>query len=192
MTPAKTTGLITLGTAATLILAVADPVTAQSLPTRRAGLWKSETFSTDKKPAAKDEVMRAQMCVDAATDRKLMEHSLTKGASDCSPHTVKREGAAHVVSLSCKNDKGTVDFKTVYTGDFNSRIQAVTTSKQTPQEAGSKDEALRQVSTLVSPQCPEGWKPGDVQVEGLPKFNVFGALNFAEGLMKDIDKLFGK
>jgi hypothetical protein len=193
MSNSKTTSWAALGTAVGFFLIAADDSHAQSLPTRRAGLWKSETFGLDKKASDKEDVMRAQMCVDAATDRKLMEHSLAKdSSSECSAPTFKREGAAHVVEMTCKAPKGSSLHRTVFTGDFNSRIQAVTTTKQTPPDPEASSLVLRQLSTLVSAQCPEGWKPGDIQMEGMPKMNAHSMMDLADGLLKGVEKLFGK
>jgi len=91
-----------LALAATLTALTIVPSQAIEWMHRKAGLW-SITMSVDgvqHMPGA------MRMCLDATTDAKLMDHSMSFQPKDCDPAAMSGMGASHTVDLTCHVDGG--------------------------------------------------------------------------------------
>ena len=89
------------------------------LPPRKAGQW--EVRMVTEKPASGPS-MHAQMCIDAATDRDLMDFGLKMSKDSCKRYDVKRAGAAWVIDAECTFGPVKSTTKTTISGDFQSTV----------------------------------------------------------------------
>lgn len=156
-----------LSLSATVSLASAQVL---DLPPRKPGQWdiKMET----QKPAGTP-TMSMQACIDAATDKEMMEFGLRMGKDMCQRFDVKRDGAAYVVDAECKIGPIASKTRTVISGDFQSgynvKIDGSTTGSG-PVPSGAMQ--MTQTGRWVAAACGGGMKPGDIQMAGLPKMNI--------------------
>ena len=163
---------------ATIVLAVAVltaplALAAQTLdlPPRKAGLWEITTVF--EKPKGMPQ-LAAQMCLDAATDREMMDYALRLTGGSCKSLTGKRQGQTYVIDADCKFGPTTNKTKTVITGDFSSAYTVRTegTMEGGPgSEKGHQPTLMTQTAKWKGADCP-GMKPGDISMFGGIKLNV--------------------
>jgi hypothetical protein len=153
--------------AAALSAPVALSAQTIDLPQRKAGLW--EITMSFEKPKAMP-AFTAKACLDAATDKEMMEHGL-KMSGACKQMTVKREGKTIVIDADCTISGVATKSKTVITGDFQSSYTV--RSEGTAVMEGSKGQEMltTQTATWKSADCP-GMKPGDMTMFGGVKINI--------------------
>jgi hypothetical protein len=147
---------------------------ANEFPARRAGFWKHSITGVDAKPVT------GEYCVDAASDKKLLEQSTAISNRDksCTSLELRRERGNHVQETSCPEKDAVVTYRTEIKGNFSSQIVATTTVTRNP--AGDKPAPAPIVNTAVwSGACPEGWKPGEFAFNGGPRIDVHVAMDVA-------------
>ncbi|MBO0765898.1 MAG: DUF3617 family protein [Hyphomicrobiaceae bacterium] len=170
--------------------AVATPfaLTAQTLnlPPRKPGLWEVSTTIERQKDTADNTKasppISAQMCLDASTDRELMDYALKFTEGKCKSLTSKREGKSIVIDADCTFSGRATKSKIVFTGDFQS---AYTMRTEGTIERGSKGPQAMlttQTATWKSADCP-GMKPGDITLFGGVKMNI-NQLKALSGLIR--------
>lgn len=136
------------------------------LPARKAGLW--EITTAIEKPRGMPS-LAAQMCLDAATDRDLMENTLRLTGGKCRSLTTKRQGQTYVIDADCTFGATAAKTKAVITGDFSSAyaVRAEGTMEGGPgSDKGPQSTLMTQTAKWKSADCP-GMKPGDVSVFGI-------------------------
>jgi Protein of unknown function (DUF3617) len=152
------------------------PAAAQSLdlPARRAGHWEIRIVT--EKPAGAP-TMDTQVCLDAATDRELMEFGLRISKDACSRFDMKRTGGNLVIDSQCTFGPVSSTTRTIMSGDFQTtytiRIEGKTDGlplSNTPK--GPQDMSLVQTARWTGATCPDGMKPGDFTLPGGMKFNI--------------------
>jgi hypothetical protein len=159
-----------------------------NLPSRKAGLWEisttierqKDTAPTDKPKASPP--ISAQMCLDASTDRELMDYALKFTEGKCKSLTSKRDGKSIVINADCTFGGRAAKSKIVFTGDFQS---AYTMHTEGTIEGGSKGPQAMlttQTATWKSADCP-GMKPGDITLFGGVKMNI-NQLKALSGLIR--------
>jgi hypothetical protein len=168
--------------AALTVAAAAVPLAlgaeALDLPPRKPGLWELSTKI--EKPQTTPPLI-AQMCLDAATDRDLMNYTLKLTDSACTKLTSKRDGKALTIEADCSIAGRTSKMKTVIVGDFQSaytmRIEGTTDGRKGPQAMLST-----QTATWKSATCLD-MKPGDISLFGGVKMNI-NQLKALSGLIR--------
>jgi hypothetical protein len=156
------------------LIGSAAPLTlAQSveLPSHRPGQWELRMV-TDK--PADTPPMTMQMCVDAATDREMMDFALKISKGNCPRFDMKRAGASYVVDAECALGPIKSSTKTTITGDFQSsvNVRIEGTSDGMPGAGkGPQPMLIKHTAMWKGASCGEGMKPGDVIAGGL-KLNI--------------------
>jgi hypothetical protein len=136
------------------------------LPQRKAGLW--EITTSLEKPRSMP-AFTARACLDAATDKEMMEHGLKM--SGCKEMTVKREGRTIIINASCTVEGVATKSRTVVTGDFQSSYTVRSEGTLTMEGAKGQEMLTTQTATWKSADCP-GMKPGDMTMFGGVKINI--------------------
>jgi hypothetical protein len=159
-----------------------------NLPARKAGLWELSTTIDREKASAPDEKPKssppisAQMCLDASTDRELMDYTLKFTEGKCRSLTTRRDGKSIIIDADCTFGSKVTKSKTVITGDFQS---AYTMRTEGVMEGGSKGPQAMlttQTATWKGPDCPN-MKPGDISLFGGVKVNI-NQLKALSGLIR--------
>jgi hypothetical protein len=109
-------------TIATLVFAGALPTLAGAqalveLPSRKPGHWELRMVTA--KPGGTPDVV-SQVCIDASTDRQLMEFGLRISKDLCKRYNMKREGKALIIDAECKFGPMKSVTRTTMSGDYQS------------------------------------------------------------------------
>jgi hypothetical protein len=138
------------------------------LPQRRAGLW--EITMTMDRPKGMP-AMTTRMCVDAATDREMMDYAL-KVSGSCKSLTTRREGKTLVIASDCAFAGKQTKSRTVLTGDFQSSYTSRTEGTMDDGDGRKpRPTVVTQTASWKGADCP-GMRPGDVTMFGGLKLNI--------------------
>lgn len=164
-----------------------EAVTAQAAapggrPARKGGLWEHslETMGVTQ---------TSRLCLDAETDANVAlwgQQASAESACEQNSFTPTAGGYAFV-SVCPDGQGGKVTSRGTITGDFNSayKMEATTTTtgSSIPQANGEMKTVM--TATWKGP-CPEGMKPGDMQVSipGAGTVNLNDMAGVAEGMAK--------
>lgn len=148
-------------------LALAQDV---NLPPRRPGLW--EVVTVTQKPEKVPKIS-ARICIDAATDRELLDFGLKMSKDTCARYDVRGKGAIWTIEAECALGPAKSVTRTRLSGDFQSRVLLSIdgTVSGMPGSSGPQPTQLTQESRWLSADCP-GMKAGDVMLDGGIKVNV--------------------
>jgi hypothetical protein len=154
-----------------LALALLLPVTAWAqdvqYPPRRAGLWEGTVKLGER-------VVASKYCVDAATDRQLMEMGNQKLRENGGKISVKVEGnVVHISGVSKAGDR-TMTMEQTMTFNGDSQITGVGHMSFDPPMPAAAAKAMpgdMAIEQHWSGVCPADMKPGDMITNG-QKFNV--------------------
>lgn len=127
---------------------------AETLPTRKPGLWESKTTSADGNATAKQ-------CIDEKTDQ--LAQSAVGGLGTCSKNTLTKTSTGYTTESDCKIGPISATGKGTISGDFNSRIRIETTSVLTgiPNAKEPVTKSMVIEATWLGP-CEKGQSPGDI------------------------------
>lgn len=142
------------------------------LPPRKPGQWEMRMVS--EKPAGGPS-MTSQMCIDAATDRELMEFGLKMSKGSCSRFDMKKAGAGWVIDAECTFGPVKNVTKTTITGDFQYAITVRMEGTMQGLPGGGNEPQptlMTQTATWKAATCTDGMKPGDVSVGNGIRMNV--------------------
>jgi hypothetical protein len=137
------------------------------LPKHKAGLWEMTT--SVEKPKALP-VITSQMCLDAETEREIMEHTLQL-SGNCKSLTARREGKTLVVDADCTIGGKATKSRIELTGDFQSAYTARIEGTMDRGSKGPQSMLTTQTATWKGADCP-GMKPGDITMFGGVKVNI--------------------
>jgi hypothetical protein len=161
-----------VGAAVALLGPLAVHAQTLDLPARRPGLW--ETQMVIEKPKSTPAIT-SRMCIDAATDREMMEFGLKMSRNNCKRFDIRRLGGSWVIDADCTIGPRNSTTKTTITGDFQSamtiRIEGSTDGMLGP-GGGSQFTLITQTSTWKAASCGNDLKPGDVSIGNGMKMNV--------------------
>jgi hypothetical protein len=157
--------------AALLIGSTAGGAQTLDLPARKPGLW--ETRMVTERPEG-GPAITLRMCIDAATDREMMEFGLKMSRDACSRFDFRKQGSGWVIDAECAFGPVKSVTKTTIAGDFQSavtvRIEGVT--EGIPGGGKPQPTLMTQTATWKAAACGEGMRPGDVSIGNGMKMNV--------------------
>lgn len=147
--------------------------TIGELPPRRPGQW--EIRIATEKPGGVPEVA-TQACIDAATDREVMEFGLRISQKTCAKYAMRREGKAFVIDAQCAYGPVTSVTRTTITGDLQSnytmRIEGTTEGGFKGADDRKGPRPLVVHTARWKGPCAGGMKPGDMTMPGGAKVNI--------------------
>jgi hypothetical protein len=150
---------------------VAAADTLADLPSRKPGHWEIRLV-TDK-PAGAPPVT-TQVCIDASTDREIMEFGLRVSRKGCKRYEMRREGRKLVIDAECKLGPIKSVMHTTMSGDFQSnytvRIEGTTDAGFLGK--GPQPMLMTQTARWAGAACPKGMVPGDIAMGNGVKLNV--------------------
>jgi hypothetical protein len=166
----KLVTILVTAAAAAFATTIAAGAQTLDLPARKAGLWDMKTV-TEAPPGLPS--LSTQMCIDAATDKEVMNFGLKLSKDSCKRYDIKRAGKAWVIDADCNFGPVKSTTKTTVTGDFQSSIELRIegTSEGIPGTKGPQPTVITQTAKWVS-ACANGMKPGDMVLPGGLRVNV--------------------
>ncbi|MDX9999287.1 MAG: DUF3617 family protein [Phenylobacterium sp.] len=158
------------------------PAAPAGRPVRKAGLWEHtmETMGVTQ---------TSRMCIDAETDKNVqLWGQQVSEDSGCEQNTfTPTAGGYSFVSVCPDGQGGKVTSRGAVTGDFNSayRLEATTTTTGSSMPQANGEMKMVMNATWKGP-CPEGMKPGDIQlsIPGAGTVNLDDVAKMAEQMSK--------
>lgn len=155
--------------AAVLFAVPATSASAVNFPPRRAGLWDVTVNMESMKIPSRTN----KMCIDAATDAKLMNLGMASKEAKCTSMNVSGMGSTRTVDSVCHMNGGEQKNHIVMTYAGDSAYHMDMQSQFSPPIAGKSQSHITQDAKWVGP-CPAGMKPGDMMINGM-KINMLGS-----------------
>jgi hypothetical protein len=136
------------------------------LPARQPGLWDVKIIMGPDLPA-----MSMQMCLDEASDRKMMQQGMSMSEGMCSEVNSRREGDGFVVESTCTIDGGTSRTRATISGDFQSSYRMdIVSDREGGNASIPKHTEMTHEGTHMG-ACGNDMAPGDVIMMGR-KMNI--------------------
>lgn len=128
-----------------------------ALPLRKAGKWEQKTVMDE---GGKKHEQTLTICIDADMERSTALASDAEHKKSCSKYEVKKDGAAVIVTATCKMNGRDVESRTEMSGDF----QAAFTVKIDSTTSGIQDSQSISVKRVIEQQGKYlGESCGDLQ-----------------------------
>ncbi|MFN3513586.1 MAG: DUF3617 domain-containing protein [Phenylobacterium sp.] len=140
-------------------------------PARKAGLWR-QTISMG------DFTQSTRICLDAATEEQVSLWGGQESAEMCSQNEASRaaDGSWRFSSVCDMGTGGRTTTTGVARGDFSTRYtveaDSVTEGAAAPQMNGARKMT---VEAVWEGPCPEGFRPGDIELPGNVRMNLLDA-----------------
>jgi hypothetical protein len=151
-----------------LVAGLAASATAAEIefPSRKAGQWQVE-MHPQAGPA-----MTMQICLDAATDKQMMEAGMSISKDMCPTLDMTRDGSGIVIDAACTLGAMKTTSHTVMTGDFESSYDVTITSTIEGGPPGMPANSTMTQHAEWTGDCANGLKPGEMLMPGGMKVNV--------------------
>jgi hypothetical protein len=160
------------GIAALPIVAAADDI---ELPARKAGQWQIEM------DAGAGPTMTMQLCLDAATDKDMMQAGLALSKGMCTRIDTARTGDTITIDAACTMGAMKTTSHTVITGDFQSSYTVETASDIEGGPKGMPAHSTITQHVTWTGDCANGLQPGEMSMPGGMKINVQQMMKGAGG-----------
>ncbi|MEQ8824292.1 MAG: DUF3617 family protein [Filomicrobium sp.] len=138
------------------------PASADSLPTRKSGLWEQKTVM-NQGDGPRDHTMT--LCIDDAMEKSTAEKSVKQHKESCTKYEIKKsDGKTEVVSDCVFNDRP-VSSNTTMSGDFEKSFKIQIETKTTLTDKGRSRVMTRtidQKGTYLGADCGD-LKPGEAK-----------------------------
>lgn len=166
------------------LLYITPSATADSLPSRKPGLWEI-AVSTDTQDTSRP--MKMTQCTDETTDTKLMQAGNDiQGQAACSKNDISKTSKGYQISSVCKLAGSTVSSEGTFTGDFSSEYAGDITTSFNPPVFGQKGSTTTIRAKWIG-ACPSGMQPGDMTLPNGMKMNIDQAAQSAKQAAKLLD-----
>jgi hypothetical protein len=137
-----------------------------NLPARKPGLWVIEMSRATGAP-----MMTTKLCLDASSDKALMEKGMAMGGGDCQNTSINRNGNTIATDGICKMGPMTIKSHTVISGDFQSSYTIDSVSDITGGGTAMPKHSETKQTATWSGDCGD-LKPGDMQMPNGMKVNI--------------------
>lgn len=168
-------------------LALALPVAAADLPTRKSGLWEITSQTTAGGQRMPGSTM--QMCIEQGRDDVTGDAS--EARRQCSKMDVKRSGNQMVIDSVCKMNGHTATGHTVISGDLVRDYRMENTTRFDPPMNGMQSMSSTMTGKWLG-ACKPGQKHGSVVMQGMPGMGSGGQMNIDPEMMKRLQQQYGR
>lgn len=147
-------------------------------PARKPGQWEVHMKASKDMPE-----ITVQMCLDAATDKGMMQMGMGLAKSMCPEQKIAREGDKIIIDSTCSVAGVKMQSRTEISGDFNSEYTMVSKGDiaDAPEGMAGKTD-VEQRARWVSAACSDGMQPGDMEMPGGIKMNIQKMMGMMESL----------
>ncbi|MEQ1669930.1 MAG: DUF3617 family protein [Hyphomicrobium sp.] len=154
--------LFTLAVAFQPLPAYADDA-AQTLPSRKAGIWELKT-TMDEGNGPRDQTIK--MCIDDAMEKSTVAASIAEHKESCESYKIKAAGGTTTVEADCQFNKRRVVSTTTMSGDFKTafdiKIESRTTDPKEKSQTIVVNRTITQIGKYLGESCGE-LKPGEAE-----------------------------
>ena len=156
-------------TAVALALAlVALPAAAADYPTLRNGQWDLTTTRV----GAGAEPRTSKICLDAATQKTMIEMGTGMQKSMCSKMDMRREGTRYISESECKFGESVVKAHGVMTMQGDTAYHTEASATYDPPIMKDVRESKTVVDGRYTGPCRDGMQPGDLMMSNGQKVNL--------------------
>jgi hypothetical protein len=157
---------ISIAAAAICVSFVAASAAELDLPARKAGQWRIE-MQPEGGPA-----MVTEVCLDAETDKAMMQVGMSMSDSLCSTMNVANDGGTISIDATCTMGPMKTTSHTVMSGDFQSAYDVTITSTIEGGPPGMPANSTMTQHAQWTGDCANGMQPGDMMMPGGMRMNV--------------------
>ena len=166
MTPSRT---LAAACAAALALATAPPAAAATeLPTLRNGQWEMTTTSN----AAGSAPRKSTICLDASTQKAMLDTSAGMQKEMCTRMDIRRDGERYVTDAECRLGASVVKSHSVMTMIGDSAYRTESSATFDPPLAKDVRTGRTVIEGKYTGACRDGLRPGDVVTATGEKINL--------------------
>lgn len=144
------------------IITLAMVARADTLPTRKAGLWELKT-TMDQGNGPQESSLK--ICISSDMEQQTVEASMLEHRENCSRYEIKAEGDTTIVEGECVFNNTRVNSRTEMKGDFKTAFQVKIESTSVRQGAAQSMAVRRQITqlgTYLGESC-ENLSPGEAK-----------------------------
>lgn len=140
---------------------------ALEYPTLKSGQWEMTTMAGAGAPPRK-----ATICLDAGTQKALMDQGAGVQKEMCSKVDMRRDGARYITDAECKFGNSVVKSRGVMTMTGDTAYRTETTATFDPPLAKDMRESKTVIEGKYVGACRDGLQPGDMVTDTGQKLNV--------------------
>lgn len=159
-----------------LAIGIALPASADTfnIPARKAGQW-SIAVTPETKGAAP--AMTFQLCLDATSDKALMDSAFAVAGADCSTTSSSKVGDTTIIDSSCALGGFKTKSHIELSGDFQSSYSMKITSDMLGAPPKMPAHSVMTQTATYKGECTGGLQPGDMQMPNGMKINALKAMH---------------
>jgi len=150
------------------VLAAPPALAATEFPTLKSGQWEMTTTSS----AAPANARKTMVCLDASTQKQMLDMSQGMQKEMCTKMTMRRDGAKYITEAECRLGESVVRSRGVMTmlSDTAYRTEASATFDP-PINKDLKESKTTVEGKFLGP-CRDGMQPGDMLMPNGQKINL--------------------
>jgi hypothetical protein len=153
---------------AALALAAAAPAAAVDYPTLRNGQWEMTTGAS----GAGGTPRKSTICLDASTQKAMIDMGVGMQKEMCARMDMRREGAKFITDAECKIGNSVIKSHGVMTMTGDTAYRTETAATFDPPFAKDMKEAKTVIEGKYLGPCRDGLQPGDMVTDTGQKINV--------------------
>lgn len=157
---------IALALAATMIAVPAFAAT--DLPTLKSGQWEMTTTSS----AAPVNARKTVVCLDASTQKAMLDMSQGMQKEMCTKMDIRRDGTRYITESECRIGESTVRSRGVMTMLSDTAYRTEASASFDPPLAKDMREAKTVIDGKFMGACRDGLQPGDMVLPNGQKFSL--------------------
>ena len=156
--------------AALLVAALAAPpaLAATDFPTLKSGQWEMTTTSS----SAPANTRKTMVCLDASTQKQMLDMSQGMQKEMCTKMTVRRDGAKYITDAECRLGDSVVRSHGVMTMLSDTAYRTEASATFDPPISKDLKESKTTVEGKYVGACRDGMQPGDMLMPNGQKINL--------------------
>ncbi len=154
--------------AAALSLAASAPVAAIDYPTLKNGQWEMTTMQG----SAGGQPRKSTLCLDASTQKRMIDMGAGLQKEMCSRMDMRRDGAKYISDAECKVGNSVIKSHGVMTMQGDTAYRTESSATYDPPLFNDVRESKTVIEGRYTGACGDGMKPGDMVTPNGQKINL--------------------
>jgi hypothetical protein len=149
-------------------LAASPALAATEFPTLKSGQWEMTTTSS----AAPANTRKTMVCLDASTQKQMLDMSQGMQKEMCTKMTMRRDGAKYITDAECRLGESVVRSHGVMTMLSDTAYRTEASATFDPPINNDLKESKTTVEGKFLGPCRDGMQPGDMLMPNGQKINL--------------------
>ena len=150
------------------VLAAPPALAATEFPTLKSGQWEMTTTTS----AAPANTRKTMVCLDASTQRQMLDMSQGMQKEMCTKMTMRRDGAKYITEAECRLGDSVVRSRGVMTMLSDTAYRTEASATFDPPIGNELKESKTTVEGKFLGACRDGMQPGDMLMPNGQKINL--------------------